>query len=191
MSDDDASKGGRDSHLIEQIIRSEPVYRGRLLDVRCDTIKLPDGHVTHREHIVHPGAVMIIPFLPDGRLLMERQFRYPMSEVMLEFPAGKLDEGEDPLECARRELLEETGYVAQHWEYVLYFYPVVSYSNERIYIYVARDLTHEGGGKLDHGEFLEVLDLTPQDAFARLQSGEIRDGKTLLGLLLMRERGLI
>jgi ADP-ribose pyrophosphatase len=104
-----------DAHLREETLASEPVFDGRLLHVRRDRIRLPDGGQATREFIVHPGAVMVVPILDDGRLVMERQWRYPLARVMLEFPAGKLEAGEPTLQCAQRELFEETGYRAREW----------------------------------------------------------------------------
>ena len=106
----------KDAHLIETTVSSTDVYRGKLLHVKSDVVRLPDGSNATREYIVHPGAALIIPVLPDGRLLMERQFRYPIGRVLIEFPAGKLDPGEEMLVTAQRELLEETGYRAEHWD---------------------------------------------------------------------------
>ena len=106
---------GEDHHLRESPLESLQVYRGAFLDVRCDQVRLPDGKVAQREYVIHPGAVMVVPLLPDGRLLMERQWRYPMGRAMLEFPAGKLEAGEPVLDCAIRELIEETGYRASEW----------------------------------------------------------------------------
>src|SRR3954452_23523047 len=105
----------QDRHLIEEKIASEEILKGRFLHAFRDTVRLPDGGETIREYVIHPGAVMMILMLDDGRLVMERQFRYPRGRVMIEFPAGKLDAGEDPLTCAKRELLEETGYSATEW----------------------------------------------------------------------------
>ena len=104
-----------DSHLFEERVASEAPYEGRFLKIRNDTVRLPNGHTSTREYVVHPGAVVVIPLLDDGRVLLERQFRYPVGQVMTEFPAGKLDPGEDPLVCGQRELLEETGYSATQW----------------------------------------------------------------------------
>lgn len=177
-----------DAHLVERRIDSEDVYRGRLLHVKRDHVRLPDGSTATREYIVHPGAAMIIPILPDGRLLMERQYRYPIAEVMLEFPAGKFDPDETPLASAQRELLEETGYRAATWEWLAVVHPVISYSTERIEIFLATDLT-EDRAQLDAGEFLETLAIDFSDAWARLKAGEITDVKTLIGLYQLRERG--
>ncbi len=177
-----------DAHLIEARIDSEDVYRGRLLHIKRDHVRLPDGSVATREYTVHPGAAMIIPVLPDGRLLMERQFRYPIGEVMLEFPAGKLDPGEEALVTAQRELLEETGYRAAHWEWLAGVHPVVSYSTERIEIFLATGLT-EDRAQLDAGEFLETLAMDFADAYARMKAGSITDVKTIIGLYQLRDRG--
>jgi ADP-ribose pyrophosphatase len=133
---------------------------------------------------VHPGAVMIIGRLADGRFLLERQYRYPLDRVFIEFPAGKVDPGEDPLAAAVRELNEETGYVAARWEHLATMHPVISYSTEQIDIFVADELT-QVGAQLDHGEFIETISVSLDEALQRLDRGEITDAKTMLGLLLL------
>jgi ADP-ribose pyrophosphatase len=177
-----------DDHLIEVEIGSQDVYRGRLLHVKLDRVRVPDGSEATREYIVHPGAAMIIPILPDGKLLMERQYRYPIGAVMLEFPAGKFDPGEEALTTAQRELLEETGYRAAHWEWLAGVHPVVSYSTERIEIFLATGLT-EDHAQLDAGEFLETVAVDFGDAYARMKAGAITDVKTMIGLYQLRDRG--
>lgn len=172
------------SHLRETGLDSEDVFRGRLLHVKRDTVRLPDGSEATREYIVHPGAVMIMPRLPDGKLLFERQFRYPHQRVFIEFPAGKIDSGEDPLTTAKRELIEETGYAALHWRYVATMHPLITYSTEDIAIYAADELSYVGA-RLDSGEFVETFSATLEDALAWLDRGEVTDAKTMLGLLLL------
>ena len=171
-----------DVHLREERISSDSVYEGHFLKVRCDSVRLPSGKAAKREYIVHPGAVMIIPLLDDGRLLMERQYRYPMGRVMLEFPAGKLDAGEAPLVCAQRELLEETGYRAAEWAYAGVLHNAIAYSDEGIQIFFARGLV-AGDRQLDEGEFLDVVSYTPEELDAFAASGAMTDAKTLIGLL--------
>lgn len=175
-----------DAHLIETCVGAEPVWRGRFLDVRRDTVRLPDGAQATREYIVHPGAVMMVPLLPDGRLLMERQYRYPMGRVMLEFPAGKLDAGEAPWACAIRELAEETGYRAAEWARAGILNNAIAYSTEGIEIWFARGLT-AGVPHLDAGEFLDTVAHTAAELDAMVACGEVTDAKTLIGLLWLQK----
>ena len=171
-----------DAHLQEVPTRSEQVYRGHFLDVRRDDVRMPDGRTAHREYIVHPGAVMIVPLLDDGRLVVERQWRHPMARAMLEFPAGKLDAGETPGQCAARELVEETGYRAAEWARAGILHNAIAYSTEGIEIWFARGLTL-GARRLDDGEFLDVLSLSAAELDAMAASGELTDAKTLIGML--------
>lgn len=170
-------------HLLETEIESTQVFCGRLLDVRQDRVRQPDGHETTREYVRHQGAVVVIPILDDGHLLLERQFRYPLRRAFIEFPAGKIDPGEDILTTGQRELLEETGYVAEDWRYLGVTHPCIGYSNERIEIFVARGLQQQSSGQqLDHGEFLDLLTLALDDAVDAVRRGEITDGKTVTAL---------
>lgn len=167
-----------DTHLIETLVDSESLCEGSFLKARCDTVRLPDGRSAVREYIVHPGAVVIIPMLDDGRVLLERQFRYPVGQVMTEFPAGKLDPGEDPLACAKRELLEETGYTAREWASAGAMHLAIAYSTEIIHIFFARGLT-AGAAQLDQDEFLDVCTTMPDALFEDCRSGRVTDAKTL------------
>jgi ADP-ribose pyrophosphatase len=176
-----------DAHLIETKVSSEPVFDGKLLHVRRDTVRLPDGELATREHVVHPGAVLIVPVLADGRLVVERQFRYPLDRVILEFPAGKLDPGEAELETARRELREEAGYEAATWTPLGTVHTLVSYTNEKIDFFVAEGLTHVGA-RLDDGEFLEIVTMSVDEMLGALDRGEITDAKTVAALLLYARR---
>ena len=169
-----------DRHLIEHKTGSLELLNGRFLHAFRDTVRLPDGRETTREFIVHPGAVMMIALLDDGRLVLERQFRYPMGRVMIEFPAGKIDPGEEPLECAKRELLEETGYSAREWARAGVLHPVISYSTEFIEIWFARGLTLQER-KLDQGEFIEVMLATPGELLEWCGDGRVTDAKTIIG----------
>ncbi len=166
-----------DAHLKEEGISSELLFQGNFLQAKRDTVRLPDGHTATREYVIHPGAVVVVPLLDDGRLVLERQYRYPVGRVMTEFPAGKLDAGESPLVCGQRELLEETGYTAREWAYAGLMHLAVGYSTEIIHIFFARGLTL-GDRQLDHGEFVDVFTATPQDLFDGCRDGRVTDAKT-------------
>ncbi len=185
MSDETGRVEDADASLRESRIESKQVYRGHFLDVRRDTVRLPDGAESAREYIVHPGAVMIVPILDDGRLVIERQWRYPLDRAMLEFPAGKLEAGEDPFECARRELSEETGYSAAEWARAGILHNAIAYSSEGIEIWFARGLV-AGERHLDAGEFLEVRTASADEIDAWCAEGGITDAKTLVGLLWLQ-----
>lgn len=174
-----------DRHLTEQALSREELVRGRFLHAVREQVALPDGGRATREFILHPGAVMVIPLLDDGRVVLERQYRHPIARVMVEFPAGKLDAGEDRLACARRELQEETGYTAREWAHAGVLHPVISYSTEFIDIWFARGLT-AGERSLDEGEFLDVFSATPQELLAWCRDGRVTDAKTLTGALWLQ-----
>ncbi|WP_326534865.1 NUDIX hydrolase [Pseudorhodoferax sp.] len=177
------SKG--DDHLTEETVQREELLRGRFLHVLRDTVRLPDGGRDTREFIVHPGAVMVVPLLDDGRVVLERQYRHPMGRVMVEFPAGKLDAGEDTWACGRRELLEETGYTAREWAKAGVLHPVISYSTEFIEIWFARGLTLQQR-HLDAGEFLEVFSASVDELLAWCRDGTVTDAKTLSAALWLQ-----
>ena len=174
-----------DAHLREAQLDSRVVYQGGLLEVRRDTVRLPGGRQAWREYIVHPGAVAVVPLLDDGRLVMERQFRYPLGRVLLELPAGKIDAGEDPFTTALRELAEETGYTAREWARAGVLHNAVAYSSERIEVWFARGLEH-GTQRLDDGEHLDIVLVAPEELDAMCARGEVSDAKTLVGLLWLQ-----
>jgi len=173
--------------LAERRLESEEVFSGRLLKVRRDRVRLPDGNDALREYIRHPGAVAIVALFEDGRVLLERQFRYPLERVFVEIPAGKLEPGEDHLETAKRELLEETGYVATGWQRLGLIHNAIGYSDEGIELWVARGLELREQ-QLAEGEFLEVFTLPLAEAQAMARDGRITDVKTIVGLLWTEAR---
>lgn len=174
-----------DRHLIERTTGSQELFKGNFLHALRDTVALPDGSSATREYIVHPGAVMVIALRDDGRVVLERQYRYPVQRVHIEFPAGKIDGGEDRLACAQRELLEETGYSARQWAHAGVLHPCISYSTEFIDIWFARGL-QSGERKLDKGEFLDVISATPGQLQAWCRDGQVTDSKTLTGALWLQ-----
>lgn len=167
--------------LTEHCIETQRVYDGALLHVRRDRVRVPDGHESVREYIVHPGAVCVVPVLEDGSLLMVRQYRYPLRREFIELPAGKIDPGEAALRTGQRELLEETGYAAEAWTYLMTLHPVIGYSDERIELWLARGLRHEGAN-LDHGEFVEPFRMGLAEALEAVRTGRITDAKTIIGV---------
>jgi len=169
--------------LGERTIDSREVYSGRLLHVFSDNVELPNGRITKRELIRHGGAVAVVPLTDDGFVIAERQFRYPFQSVLTEIPAGKLDSAdEDHLSAAKRELKEETGFVADTWIDLGPLYPSIAYTTEVIYLYLAKDLRQEKQ-KLDEGEFLNVIRIPLKEFVERIMSGEIRDAKTQAAIL--------
>ena len=182
LSDAESASGKNDVYLAETRISSEEIFAGNFLQICRDVVSLPDGRHTTREYVVHPGAVMIVALLDDGRIVLERQYRYPLQTVMIEFPAGKLDAGESSLDGAQRELQEETGYTAHEWAKAGVLHPAISYSTEFIDIWFARGLT-PGEQQLDSGEFLDVISATPEELMKWCGSGQVTDAKTLTGML--------
>ena len=168
-------------NLTETRIDGELVYDGHFLKVQRDTIELPDGKRTAREYVLHPGAVVILPVLEDGTVLMERQYRYPLHQVFIEFPAGKIDPDEDPLVAARRELEEETGYTGTDWQFVTTIHNAIAYSDEHLELFLARGLV-AGERQLDEGEFLETFTATVPQLLDWVKDGTITDVKTVIGI---------
>jgi ADP-ribose pyrophosphatase len=167
-----------DANLRETLVSSEEIFHGKLLHVVRDTVRLPNGHLTVREYIKHPGAACIVAEFEDGKLLLERQFRYPLNRVMIEFPAGKLDPGEKPLVCAQRELKEETGYWARSWHTLGSLNPAIAFCDEVIHIFHANGLV-QGDARRDDDEFLELFAATPEDIDAMIADDRITDAKTI------------
>ena len=170
-----------DQHLREERISGEDIYGGIFLNMKRDRVSLPDGQEAVREYLTHPGAVAILAILDDGRILLERQYRYPIAKVCMEIPAGKLDPNEDPLVCAQRELEEETGYSASKWSYIRRIHPVISYSTEFIDIYLAEGL-QPGKSRLDEEEFLDVFAAPLDEILAWVEQGVITDVKTTIAI---------
>ena len=169
---------GDDAHLREVRTAGESILEGRFLKARRDQVRLPDGGVSTREYIVHPGAVVVVPLLDDGRVVLERQYRYPVGQVIVEFPAGKLDAGEAALRCGQRELFEETGFTAREWARAGSMHLAVGYSTEVIHIYFARGLV-AGTPSLDPGEFVDVFAASLDELLEWCRTGTVTDAKTL------------
>jgi len=168
-----------DTHLREERLSGEDIYGGIFLQMKRDQVSLPDGKQAVREYLTHPGAVAILAILDDGRVLMERQYRYPVAKACIEIPAGKLEVGEDRLLCAKRELEEETGYRASKWSFIRRIHPVISYSTEFIDIYLAQGLV-SGKSHLDDEEFLDVFAAPLEQLITWVEDGEITDVKTTI-----------
>ncbi|MGQ0652950.1 MAG: NUDIX domain-containing protein [Betaproteobacteria bacterium] len=169
--------------LSERRVSGALVYDGTLLKVHCDVVALPDGSQGTREYIRHPGAVAVVALFDDGRVLLERQFRYPHGRDFIEIPAGKLEPGEPHLETAQRELVEETGYAAAEWRRLGVIHTAIAYTDEAIDLFIATKLSFTAQ-QLDAGEFLETLIVPMDEAIAMARDGRITDAKTVSALLL-------
>ncbi len=173
----------KENDLIEQKLDSKTIFNGRILHLCDDTVQLPNGAQASRELIHHIGAVCVIPLTADGRVVVERQYRYPVGKVLTEIPAGKLDyKGEDPMQAARRELQEETGYTAEELIPLGVFYPAPAYSDEAIHMFLARGL-HAGAQSLDADEFLQLEEIPLKALVEQALTGQLPDIKTQAAIL--------
>jgi ADP-ribose pyrophosphatase len=172
-------------HPETDIVKSEIVHKGRIVDLQVDHVRLPSGRVAVREVVKHPGGVVVVPVMDDGRLLLVRQFRYPLRTFILEFPAGKLDSGQTPIETAKRELEEETGYVAGNMHPEFSFCTSPGFCDEVIHLFVATKLTRTAQ-RLEEGEHITVESYTVDECLRMIGQGAIADAKTILGLLWYR-----
>jgi len=168
--------------FTEHTIGSRTVYQGRLLHVLEDAVRLPDGKTTAREYIRHPGAVMMVALTADDQVLLVRQFRYPLRRHFIEIPAGKMEPGEEPLATARREFREECGFDAASWQHLTTIHPCIGYSDERIELFLARDLTPVAAVP-DEGEFLDVIRTPFDEALEWVRNGRITEVKSVIGLM--------
>jgi ADP-ribose pyrophosphatase len=169
--------------LTEHCLSSRIIASGSMLTVKCDQVRLSNGNTSQREYVTHPGAVVIVPILPNNHVVLERQFRYPLHQVFIELPAGKIDAGEDTLLTGQRELFEETGYTASDWLKLGHQHPCIGYSNEVIHMYLALGLS-AGEHQRDEDESLEVFDVSFDNCLSMIQNGQITDGKTIIALLM-------
>lgn len=172
--------------MKEKKMSSKTVYSGRIFDLQVDEVQLPSGRKTSREVVRHRGAVGLLPVLEDGRVVLEEQYRYPAGEVLIEIPAGRLEEGEDPDDTARRELLEETGYLADAVKRVLTFFTAPGYTSEKLYLYVAKGL-RKAESKPDFDENIRLMEISVEEALGLIEKGKIKDGKTIVALLYCKE----
>ncbi|KJR96064.1 MAG: ADP-ribose pyrophosphatase [Peptococcaceae bacterium BRH_c4a] len=171
--------------FTEKKVSSETVYKGKILNLRVDDVELPNGKITKREVVEHAGAVAVVPLDEKNELLLVRQYRYPVGKMLLEVPAGKLEKGEDPEACAVRELAEETGCRAKDMKLLFSFYSTPGFSNEKMYVYLARGLTYLGEHP-DEDEFIEASPVPLQAALDLIDRGEICDAKSIIGILAVK-----
>lgn len=167
--------------LRENTIETKEIFSGRIIKVRVDTVILPDGGESTREVVEHAGAVAVVAVDNDNNIIMVRQYRKPVERVMLEIPAGTMEKGEDPLECAKRELKEETGFTALHWKKILSYYSAPGFTDEHLHLYLASGLAG-GEIELDEDEFVETMRLPLPEAYRMIFEGEIADGKSIIGI---------
>lgn len=174
------------NNLTETKISSKEIFHGKIIEVRLDTVKLPNGNESTREIVKHPGAVGIVPITDKGEVILVKQFRYPVNQEIFEIPAGKLDENEEPKACAKRELLEETGYDAKKISKLCMFYTTPGFSDEMMHLFLAENLIYQEQ-QLDEDEFLEVLRIPLDEAVQWIISGKIIDGKSIVGITLAKQ----
>lgn len=167
--------------FFEKTIKKEIVYEGKIIDLTLHDVKLPNGETSQREIVSHPGAVAVIAVTEDKKLILVNQFRKPLEKVIAEIPAGKLEKGEDPLTCAKRELEEETGIVARKWKSIGSFYTSPGFADELIYLYLAEDLS-EGNTNMDDDEFVEAFQVTIEEAVKLIHDHVIHDAKTIIAV---------
>ncbi|WP_070121599.1 NUDIX domain-containing protein [Bacillus marinisedimentorum] len=166
-------------HLIEKTMAEQVIYEGKIIDLKLQEVRLPNGKTSKREIVKHPGAVAVIACTDEGRLILVRQYRKPMDRVMVEIPAGKLEPGEEPLVTAKRELEEETGYIADSLEKIISFYTSPGFADELVHLYEAKGLKKgDGTAVLDADEFVDVMEVTLQEAGQLIENHEIYDAKT-------------
>jgi ADP-ribose pyrophosphatase len=171
-----------DPKLVEKRLKKNTVYKGKMVDWCCDDVELPNGGKATREYMDHPGAVGVVPVLPNGDIVLVRQYRYPVDEVTLELPVGKLDRGEQALDCVERELAEETGYTAGRITPLLDYWPTPAFANELLRLYVAEHL-EPGAIHPDEDEFIEKVEMPLEQALELCREGLIKDSKTLVALM--------
>ncbi|MBH8592124.1 NUDIX hydrolase [Paenactinomyces guangxiensis] len=176
-------------NLEEKTIASETIFEGRVVRLQIDRVELPDGGTSTREIVKHPGAVSVLAVTEENKLVMVRQFRKPLEKTILEIPAGKLEAGENPADCAMRELEEETGYRAEKIEHVVSFYTSPGFADEYLHIYRANGLS-KGEARLDQDEFVELVELTLDECLERIAAGEICDAKTVAAVYLWQNQVL-
>ena len=174
------------SDLAEKTVESKVVYQGKILSLRLDDVILPNGKSSKREVVEHAGAVAVVAVTNDQKVLLVKQYRYPVGEVLLELPAGGLNQGEAPLKCAKRELKEETGWEATDWEELPAFYSTPGFTNEKMYLFLAKNLTYTGQQDLDEDEFIQVISVPLDEILNMIHQGKIRDAKSIVGILLAK-----
>jgi ADP-ribose pyrophosphatase len=167
--------------LAEKTLETRKIFSGKIIKVRVDTVSLPNGQQSTREVVEHTGAVAIIAVDNNDEIILVQQYRKPVERVLLEIPAGTMEEGEDPLMCAQRELREETGFTAEHWEKILSYYSAPGFTDEYLHLYIATSLTG-GEIKLDHDEFVETIRMPLHEAYDLIFNGQIADGKSIIGI---------
>ncbi|RKD27862.1 ADP-ribose pyrophosphatase [Caminicella sporogenes DSM 14501] len=171
--------------INERTIKSDKIYQGKIINLRVDTVELPDKKYSKREIVEHPGGVAILPITKDNKIIMVKQYRKSVEEKLLEIPAGKLEIGEEPKECAKRELLEETGYTSENIEYLFKFYTSPGFSNEVISLFIAKNL-EKGEARPDEDEYIEIKEYEIEELLEMIKNGEIKDAKTIIAILYIK-----